>query len=53
VLIVPISGGIHLASDHAAAGPGFAFEHQHLLAGLGKIGGRDQTVMAGPMARMS
>jgi hypothetical protein len=47
VLVVPVARGIELAGDDAAAGPGLALQHQHLLAGLGEIGGRDQAVVSG------
>ena len=45
---MPVAGGIDLARHHAAAGPGLALQHQHLLAGLGEIGRRDQAVVARP-----
>ena len=46
VLIVQIAGHGQCARDHAAAEPGVALEHEHLLAGRGEIRGGDEAVVA-------
>jgi hypothetical protein len=36
-----------LAGDHATPEVGALFQHQDLLAGLGEVGGRGESVVAG------
>ena len=47
MLVVPEARQGQFARDHAAAEPGIALEHQHLLAGRGQIGGGHEAVVAG------